>query len=97
MPTIANEVFQTDFEREIQARIDAERARLAQKPAWHASASSKNQWSARSREHYMGAWVPNTSGKTAEKEFHVGPTLWWSLRIQMNCRVSTAMGGTAHM
>jgi hypothetical protein len=21
----------------------------------------------------MGAWVPNTSGKTAEKEFHVGP------------------------
>lgn len=22
---------------------------------------------------YIGAWVPNTSGKTAEKEFHVGP------------------------
>jgi hypothetical protein len=22
---------------------------------------------------YMGAWVPNLSGKTAEKEFHVGP------------------------
>ena len=28
MPTTANEVVQTDFEREIQARIDAERARL---------------------------------------------------------------------
>ena len=28
MPTTANEIVQTDFEREIQARIDAERARL---------------------------------------------------------------------
>ena len=48
---------------------------------------------------YMGAWVPNTSGKTAEKEFHVGPhigpTLWLSLRIQMSYRASTAMGPTA--
>jgi hypothetical protein len=44
---------------------------------------------------YMGAWVPNTSGKTAKKEFHVGPTLWLSLRTQMSYRVSTAMGPTA--
>jgi predicted nucleotide-binding protein (sugar kinase/HSP70/actin superfamily) len=28
MPTVVNEIIQTDFEREIQARIDAERARL---------------------------------------------------------------------
>ena len=31
---------------------------------------------------YMGAWISNACGKTGEKEFHVGPTLWWSLRIR---------------
>jgi len=24
---------------------------------------------------YMGAWVPNRSGKTAEREFHAGPLI----------------------
>ncbi len=43
---------------------------------------------------YTGAWVPNWPGET-KKEFHVALTLWSSLRVRRNCRVSAAMGRTA--
>jgi len=46
MPVVVNEIVQTDAEVEIQARIDAERARLRHKLDWRACASSRSRSSA---------------------------------------------------
>ena len=46
MPSLNQEVVQTDFEMEIQARIDAERARLRAEAGLAACANTQNRWNA---------------------------------------------------